>query len=94
MLNVTYRAAEYLDQMLAEMGVPDAVVARLVLDGDTISLVGDELHFGDQTFTHATKIVLALDKQMSQGLANQTLDIKYTDDEPELELKSTGEEVP
>ena len=38
MLNVTYPAAEYLDQILAQNEAPVAVVGRLVLKGDEISL--------------------------------------------------------
>ncbi len=90
-VTVTYPAAEYLDQMLAENDVPVAVVVRMVLKDDAISFVEDKMRSGDQTFTHGTRIVLVLDEEMSQLLANQTLDIKYTDDGADLELKSTGE---
>ena len=94
MLNVTYPAAEFLDQILAQNEAPVAVVGRLVLKGDEISMAADKLRPGDQTFAHGTRIVLVLDEQMSQILAEQTLDTKYTDDGVELDLRSTGEYVP
>ncbi len=78
MLTVSYTAGEHLDLMLAEANVPDDAVVRVVVEGDVISLEIDTARPGDTTFDHAEKVVLAIDEQVSELLADMKLDVKVT----------------
>ena len=78
MLALSYTASEHLDLLLAEANAPDDAAARLVLEGDGFSLEIDTARPGDTTFDHAEKVVLAIDEQVSELLADMKLDVKVT----------------
>jgi len=78
MLALSYTASEHLDLLLAEANAPDDAAIRLVLEGDGFSLEIDTARPGDTTFDHAEKVVLAIDEQVSELLADMKLDVKVT----------------
>ena len=78
MLALSYTASEHLDLLLAEANAPDDAAIRLVLEGDGFSLKIDTPRPGDTTFDHAEKVVLAIDEQVSELLADMKLDVKVT----------------
>ena len=92
MLTVIYTAGEHLDLMLAEANVPDDAAIRVVVEGDVISLEIDTARPGDITFDHGEKVVLAIDEQVSELLADMKLDVKVTGEESELVLTELLEE--
>ena len=78
MLALSYTAGERLDLLLSEASAPDDAATRLVLEGDGFSLEIDTARPGDTTFDHAEKVVLAIDEQVSELLADMKLDVKVT----------------
>ncbi len=78
MLALSYTASEHLDLLLAEANAPDDAAIRLVLEGDGFSLEIDTARPDDTTFDHAEKVVLAIDEQVSELLADMKLDVKVT----------------
>ena len=92
MLTVSYTASEYMDLMLAEADVPDDAVVRVVVEGRGVDLGIDIVRPGDTTFDHGGKVVLAIDQQASELLADRKLDVKVTGEEPELVLTEQLEE--
>ncbi len=75
MLSVTYTAAEYLDLLLAEANAPNDTAIRLVLEDGGFSLEIDTARRGDTTFEHEEKVVLAIDEQVSELVADMKLDV-------------------
>ena len=86
MLTLSYTAGECLDLLLAEANAPDDAAIRMVVDGDGFSLEIDTARPDDTTFNHGEKVVLAIDEQASELLADMKLDVKVTGEEPELVL--------
>jgi len=86
MLTVSYTAGEHLDLMLAEANAHDDAAIRVVVKGDVISPEIDTARFGDTTFDHEGKVVLAIDEQVSELLADRNLDVKVTGVESQLVL--------
>ncbi len=84
MLILSYTAGERLDLMLAEDGVPDDAVIRVVVDGDGFDLKLDMPRSGDETFTHEANIVLVIDEVVSALLVDMKLDVKNVGEESEL----------
>ena len=91
MLTLSYTAGERLDLLLAEANAPDAAAIRMVFEGDELSFEIDTPRPGDTTFDHNEKVVLAIDEQVSELLANMKLDVEVTGEEPELVLKQLEE---
>ena len=92
MLTVSYTASEHLDLMLAEANATDDAVVRVVVEGRGVDLGIDIVRPGDTAFDHGGKVVLAIDEQTSELLADRKLDVKVTSEEPELILIEQSEE--
>ncbi len=92
MLTVSYTASEYMDLMLAEAEVPDDAVIRVVVEGRGVDLGIDIVRPGDTTFDHGGKVVLAIDEQASELLADRKLDLRVTGEESQLVLIEQLEE--
>jgi len=92
MLTVSYTAGEHLDLMLAEANAPDDAVVRVVVEGRGVDLGIDIVRPGDTTFDHGGEVVLVIDEQTSEDLADMHLDVKVTGEEPELVLTEQPEE--
>ena len=92
MLTLSYTAGERLDLLLAEADAPNDAVFRFVRDGAGFDLGIDIVRPGDSTFTHEEKVVLAIDEQVSELLANMKLDVKVTGEESVLVLIEQLEE--
>lgn len=89
MLTVTDAAGAQLAQMLAEHGLPEHVAVRFVHEGQGIALQQDEERPGDTTFQYAGRKVLLLNSQVSELLADNTLDVE--DAKLSLQPSSAGE---
>ncbi len=92
MLIVSYTAGEHLDLMLAEANAPDDAVVRVVVEGRRVDIGIDIVRPGDTTFDHGGKVVLAIDEQVSELLADMQLDVKVTGEESQLVLSEQLEE--
>ncbi len=92
MLTLSYTAGERLSLILADAGAPDDAAIRMVVDGDGFDLQFDTPRSGDTTFDHAAKVVLVIDKEVSDLLADTKLDVKVTGEESELVLIEPPEE--
>ena len=86
MLNVTEAAGVYLTEILAEANVADDTAVRFVLQENKLAPYLDNTRPGDATFAHDGRTVLMLDENISQTLANSTLDVKDTATGPQLDL--------
>lgn len=75
MLAVTEDARTRLAQMLEQEGVPQENAVRLVNEGNAVMLQSDVERPGDETVEHSGRTVLVLDAQVSELLAESTLDI-------------------
>ncbi len=92
MLTLSYTAGECLDLLLAEANAPDDAAIRMVVDGDGFSLEIDTARPDDTTFDHGEKVVLAIDAQVSELLADKKLNVTFIEEEPELILIERLEE--
>jgi hypothetical protein len=86
MLMLTETAGEYLTTILENTNASAETAVRFVLEGNTLTPKLDNAHPGDETFDHDGRRVLVLDAQVSQVLADSTLDVQATDDGPKLVL--------
>lgn len=87
MLSMTETAGEHLAALLEGAGAPAEMAVRLVREESGLSLTVDSERPGDATFTHAGRTVLVLDGEVSNQLAESTLDVEETEDGPKLGLK-------
>ena len=78
MFSLSYTAGEHLAYMLAMANAPEDAVIRFARDGDGFDLGIDRVRPGDTTFDHLEKVVLAIDEQVSELLADMKLDVKVT----------------
>ena len=86
MLTITEIASAYLAAMLAQAGAPEEVAVRFVPGENGVTMVSDEPQPDDTTFDHDGRTVLVLDEQISQLLADKTLDIQNADGEMKMVL--------
>ena len=86
MLSVTDTALEFVAQNLSESDVPDDVVMRNTVKDGSVAAELDSVRPDDMTFTHAERVVLAMDKQALELLGDMTLDVATDDDGPHLSL--------
>jgi Fe-S cluster assembly iron-binding protein IscA len=86
MLMLTETAGEYLTTLLENTNAPEETTIRFVLEGSTLTPKLDNTRPGDATFDHDGRRVLVLDSQVSQILAESTLDVQATDEGPKLVL--------
>jgi len=86
MFMMTETAAEYLSAVLDNANATEETAIRFVLEGNTLTPKLDNAQPGDATFDHEGRKVLVLDTQVSQVLADSTLDVQTTDEGPKLIL--------
>ena len=86
MLTVTESAGAHLSTLLNEADAPEDVAVRFILDGQNLAMALDNEQPEDKTFDHEGKTILLLDNQISELLADKTLDIQIADDGPQLAL--------
>ena len=77
-LTVTEAASAHLARMIKRQDGQEGMVVRFVCEGQGIKLRQDSERTGDTTFQHAGRTVLLLDAQVSELLAEDTLDLKGT----------------
>ncbi len=82
MFTVTEAAGAYLAKLLAEAETSENenVVIRISQGKDGLGLMFSQAGPEDTTFAHAGVTVLAIDEELSQELANRTLDVETTED--------------
>jgi hypothetical protein len=86
MLTMTDTAGEYLTTVLDDANAAEETAIRLVLDGNTLTPKLDNARPGDATFDHEGRMVLMLDAQLTQVLAESMLDVRVTEEGPVLVL--------
>ena len=78
MLTVTEAASARLAQMLKQQSMPQEIAVRSVYEGQGIALRQDRERARDATFQYEGRTVLLLDAQVSELLAEDTLDLAGT----------------
>ena len=88
MFMVTEAAGAHLANMLAEAETPENenVVIRMSREKDDWGLMLGQAGLEDATFAHEGVTVLAIDEESSRVLADNTLDVKTTENGTALEL--------
>jgi hypothetical protein len=86
MFTMTETAGEYLTTVLDDANAAEETAIRLVLDGNTLTPKLDNARPGDATFDHEGRMVLMLDAQLTQVLAESMLDVRPTEEGPVLVL--------
>jgi Fe-S cluster assembly iron-binding protein IscA len=76
MLTVTEAASARLAQMLKQQNAPAHIAVRFVCEQQTAGLRQDSERPGDTSFQHQGRTVLVLDAQVSELLAEVTLDLE------------------
>ena len=92
MLTLSYTASEYLDLMLVEADVPDNAAIRMAVEGREVDIGIDMVRPGDSTLYHGEKVVLVIDEQVSELLADSKLDVQGMGEESKLVLIELLEE--
>lgn len=62
--------------MLKQQDAPEEIAVRFAYEGQGIALRQDSERAGDTTFQHEGRTVLLLDTQVSELLAEDTLDLE------------------
>jgi hypothetical protein len=86
MFTMTETAGEYLTTVLDDANATEETAIRLVLDGNTLTPQLDNARPGDATFDHEGRMVLVLDAQVTHILDESMLDVKATEEGPQLVL--------
>jgi hypothetical protein len=86
MFTMTETAGEYLTTLLDNANAAEETAVRLALDGNTLTPKLDNARPGDATFDHEGRMVLMLDAQVTQVLAESMLDVRATEEGPTLVL--------
>jgi hypothetical protein len=86
MFMMTETAGEYLTAVLDNANASEETAIRFVLEGNTLTPRLDNARPGDATFDYEGRRVLVLDGQVSQALAESTLDVQTTEEGPKLIL--------
>ena len=89
MFTVTEAAAAHLAKLLAEVETPENenVVIRISQGKDGLGLMFSEAGPEDTTFAHAGVTVLAIDEELSQELADRTLETETTENDTALLIR-------
>ncbi len=89
MFTVTEAVGAHLAKMLAEVETPENknVVIRISQGKDAFGLTFSQASPEDTTFPHEGVTVLAIDEELSQALANDTLDVETTEKGTALQLR-------
>lgn len=75
MLTVTDAASARLAEILRQQSMPEEIAVRFGCEGQGIVARQDSERAGETTFQHAGRTVLLLDAQVSEVLAEDTLDL-------------------
>lgn len=86
MFHVSVPAAQRMSDLLAPLA--QAAALRIVRRGGRYRLRLSRARPGDQTFAHAGRVVLALDRVTCDSLAGRTLGVRSTPTGPRLRLGS------
>ncbi len=86
MLTVSHAKSDLLAQMLSNDESSDDAVFRLVVKNHEIKLEIGTVQPGDSTFTHDEKVVLVIDEEVSESVADITLDALVESDSSDLVL--------
>ena len=86
MLTVTDAAVRHLAEILYDCEAADGMAIRFVHEGRTITPKLDHKRPGDTTYEHEGSAVLLLGEDVAEEINDKTLDIKDTDDGPQLIL--------
>ncbi len=89
MFTVTEAAGAHLAHMLAKEETPENenAVIRMSRKKDGLRLTLGQVGPEDTTFAHEGVTVLAIDEELSQALANDTLDVETTENGTALQLR-------
>ena len=87
MLTVTPGAGVRLLRKLARKGATDDMAMRFTRKTDGWRLRVDHARPADTAITHEGRIVLLLDEQVAQAMANRTLDVRNTETGQRLALR-------
>jgi hypothetical protein len=74
MLTVTESAGALLTQILDQEGLSEDIAIRLVCEDEGLAMQADNERPGDNAFQYQGRTVLVLDKQISELLAENSLD--------------------
>jgi hypothetical protein len=85
-LQVTRNAQALLAQYLEDAETSRDAAIRFVLDREKFALEIDSPHPGDALFRFGGRVVLVLDRVISDSLTNNVLDVRQTAGGPSLEL--------
>ena len=86
MLVVSDSVTTYFSDWLREVDAPESACVRLILQRDGVEIAVDEVRPGDTCFESGDRTVLVLDSQVATLLENKSLDIRESDDGPQLAL--------
>jgi hypothetical protein len=86
MFTMTETAGEYLTTVLDDANAAEETAIRLVIDGNTLTPQLDNARPGDATFDHEGRTVLVLDARVTQILDESMLDVRATEEGPQLVL--------
>ncbi|MEE9275702.1 MAG: hypothetical protein V3V62_10380 [bacterium] len=87
MLTVTEGALAAMAQKLVEDESPEGAVVRFHLEGETLQVNVDAEKPGDAKFAHEGKTVLVIDGELLKLLEGKTLDVRDTDEGPQLAFR-------
>ena len=86
MLTITDAAGAYLTTLLDHANASEETAIRFVLEGSALTPTMDSARPGDATFAHAERTILVLDAEVSDALGEAILDVRPTDNGPNLVL--------
>ena len=75
MLTVTPAAGAHLVKIMDEESFPVGVAIRIAFDGQGLTMEPDSQRSGDITLEHDGRVILLLDDQINELLAEETLDL-------------------
>lgn len=84
MLYITDAVGDYLEAVLDKAKVPQNTAIRIRLEQGALAPALDTARPGDETFDHRGRVVLVLDSQVREYLAESVLDVEHTADGPKL----------
>ena len=85
MLTITSAAYSRLHDMLSTQ--PAEIAARLSRKDDRTRVRRDKRRPGDKVVKHEGRVLLLMNKSMSQRLQDKVLDVRKTEDGPKLGLR-------
>lgn len=86
MLTVTDTAAAHLAELLDNANAADETVVRFVPQGQTLALQLGNEQAGDQTFQHGEKVVLAVEPEIAEALADKKLELESSEEGKRLAI--------